>query len=626
MEGYDGHLEWESDANKVSVNLLDNSKNFELSYSCESVALHQRNTLHVKLLNIKESPEVAKEALLIAICIGSRPLVELILTLFRDFPHEERSGCSNAPGFLPHITPLMLACILNNFAIVQCLLLRGHSIDLPHHSTCRRLLLIGLTNRLGMQICVDAMRAVCSEAFLWLATDDPFAAACSLSQDIALCMDNDTFEFMVSDTYRALYNNLQRFTCRVIENNWRMEELDIFLAHKCHCPLSSCSSPYPRIQMALEARMRSFAGNPNVQQAMSCIWFRGWGNFGSNAARDSYRVLRHVILYPVLAVLYIATNGRVLNFMLLLYSVLASGIAIEAYCYLYIVGIIVERYIQFSRYGFQASCTVTSLQPSWDYFLIYDIYLCTGCILGLSRVFYFIQLIKGVGGSVISVGRCVSTIYNYLIVMVVIMLSFAVGVNLLVTPYLNSVMALNNGWDLHSSVFITIRNKFWALFGYLDPGLYPIINGNSGPDQAPVKHKITSFALELLLALYHGIIVITILNLMVSLLVKKADEVLENEESEFKYTRVAIYSEYIAWSSAVPPPFNLLYIVKEMLQKLICDARGESCKPALFDQNASHRENNEIFRRISRRVNALRYRILLTQRYLVQKKLAENTA
>lgn len=54
MEGYDGHLEWESDANKVSVNLLDNSKNFELSYSCESVALHQRNTLHVKLLNIKE--------------------------------------------------------------------------------------------------------------------------------------------------------------------------------------------------------------------------------------------------------------------------------------------------------------------------------------------------------------------------------------------------------------------------------------------------------------------------------------------------------------------------------------------------------------------------------------------
>lgn len=45
-----------------------------------------------KLLLKSQSPEVAKEALLIAICIGSRPLVELILTLFRDFPHEERSG------------------------------------------------------------------------------------------------------------------------------------------------------------------------------------------------------------------------------------------------------------------------------------------------------------------------------------------------------------------------------------------------------------------------------------------------------------------------------------------------------------------------------------------------------
>lgn len=45
----------------------------------------------------------------------------------------------------------------------------------------------------------------------------------------------------------------------------------------------------------------------------------------------------------------------------------------------------------------------------------------------------------------ISVGRCVSTIYNYLIVMVVIMLSFAVGVNLLVTPYLNSVVVNEDG-------------------------------------------------------------------------------------------------------------------------------------------------------------------------------------
>ncbi|KAJ1349263.1 hypothetical protein KIN20_004747 [Parelaphostrongylus tenuis] len=104
---------------------------------------------------------MAKEALLIAICIGSRPLVELILTIFQDFPHEERCG----------------KCDL-------CLRMSNSNID-----ALRK---------------VDVFRAVSSEAFLWLATDDPFAAACSLAQDIERCMENDNFEFMVRENLHTL--------------------------------------------------------------------------------------------------------------------------------------------------------------------------------------------------------------------------------------------------------------------------------------------------------------------------------------------------------------------------------------------------------------------------------------
>ncbi|KJH40657.1 transporter, cation channel family protein [Dictyocaulus viviparus] len=570
------------------------------------------------LLQESSSPEMAKEALLIAICIGSRPLVEMILTLFQDFPHEERSGCSNSALFLPHITPLMLACILNNFAIVQCLLLRGHTIDLPHHSTCKCDLCLRMSNSNmdGLRR-VDAMRAISSEAFLWLATDDPFAAACSLAQDIEICMDNDNFEFM-----------------------------------KCYCPLATCANPYPRIQLALEAKMRQFVGTPNVQRAMSCIWWRGWGNFGTNLLRDSYRVLRHVFFYPVLAVLFIVTNGKLASsfevplasyatFVACLIAIryvkigeqakfvhtpsgypkykrrgnngkYAGGIAIETYCYLYVTGMLTERYIQFTRYGFRnyfnfwwrwfdvlligvfylaLHLWLTGILmpmepdlvmlsrthwPAWDYFLIYDIYVCTGCTLGLWKTFYFFQLIKGIGGSVISVGRCVSTIYNYLLVMAVIMFSFAVGVNLLVQPYLNSIMVTEDGSTekmslRFSSIHKTLRSMYWAVYGYLDPSTYPVVAGNSGPEQAPVDHSVTSFAIEAILTFYHCIIVIALLNLMVSLLVKKADEVLENEESEFKYTRVVIYSEFIDWSSSVPPPFNLLYIIIQIAIKLLRD-------------------------------------------------------
>ncbi|CAJ0590487.1 unnamed protein product [Cylicocyclus nassatus] len=657
IEGYDGHLEYEGSTNRMLCMKYefyekvkkfredgDDSEILEIFDALGVGATEAQMEYLCNLLHESESPEMTKEALLIAICIGSRPLVELILTLFRDYPWEERSGCANSAAFLPHITPLMLACILNNFAIVQCLLYRNHSLDVPHHTSCKCELCLLVTNSDMDEIRrEDTLRALCSEAYLWLATDDPFAAACSLSKDIDVYMHNDNFEFM--DTLRVLQTSVRRFTCRLMDNNWRAEELDVFLAHKCHCSLATCANPYPRVQLALEAHMTHFAGSPNVQRAMACIWWRGWGNFGSNFSRDSYRVLRHVFLYPVIALLYIFSNGKIgssfevplaryisytasyITFIACLIAVrytrigdnvktvhtptgYPGGMPLEIYTYLYILGMLAERYIQFCRQGFAnyfsfwwrwfdfmligIFCLALHLWltgvlmpmepdlqelnrihwPAWDYFLIYDIYICTGCILGIWRSFYFFQLIKGIGGSVISVGCCVSAIYNYLIIMGIITISFAVGVNLLVQPYLHSVVVNEDGSKTgmggeFRSIFQTTRRLYWALFGYLDPFIHStIVNGNAGPELTPVDHYVTAFATEMILCLYHCMIVITLLNLMVSLLVKRADEVLDNEEAEFKYTRIVLYSEFIDWSSAVPPPFNLLYFAKEIVVKI----------------------------------------------------------
>uniref|UniRef100_A0A1I7XKN7 Ion_trans domain-containing protein n=1 Tax=Heterorhabditis bacteriophora TaxID=37862 RepID=A0A1I7XKN7_HETBA len=246
------------------------------------------------------------------------------------------------------------------------------------------------------------------------------------------------------------------------------------------------------------------------------------------------------------------------------------------------------RYISYMASYFSFLITLVIIRfakSSWDYFLLYDIFLCTGCILAIWKIFYFFQLIKGLGGSVISVGRCISTVYNYLIVMGVIMFSFAVGINLLVQPYLGNVETRDGVTKTMGSHFkdigFTFRNLYWAFYGYLDPQLYPLIVGNSGPNQIPVDHFITSFAIECIISLYHGIIIVTLLNLMVSLLVKKADEVLENEESEFKYTRIVIYSEFLDWSSAVPPPFNLLLIIKQLFVCLM-SRNYEMCWPEIF--------------------------------------------
>lgn len=71
-----------------------------------------------------------------------------------------------------------------------------------------------------------------------------------------------------------------------------------------------------------------------------------------------------------------------------------------------------------------------------------------------------------------------------------------------------------------------MKNLFWAFYGYLSPADYKTAVGNVGPKQEPANHALTLAAAEVLIAIYYVVMVITLLNLMMSLLVERAHEVL----------------------------------------------------------------------------------------------------
>ncbi|VDM27734.1 unnamed protein product, partial [Toxocara canis] len=200
------------------------------------------------LLLDRSSAEPTKEALLTAICIGNRPLVELILSLFYEFPEQERNGCRHSIAFPPHMTPLMLASICNNFAIVQCLLLRNHRINLPHRpdclcSECRRIAR-GLSKGV---VTLDTYRAISSAAFLWLACSDPPLAAFRLAADLEVC--------------------------------------------------GQCDQEY------------RFLSTLNAQSAVHAEWCGGWTDYGNDPLQDTFRHIKHMLLYPIGAFLHTITAG-----------------------------------------------------------------------------------------------------------------------------------------------------------------------------------------------------------------------------------------------------------------------------------------------------------------------------
>ena len=80
-----------------------------------------------------------------------------------------------------------------------------------------------------------------SQAYLWLATPDPFVAAAAVFQHIDMAMDDDNHEFdvdwcvslrrrgeIVQDDYMTLHRNVDIFSKTLVELCWSVRELTLF--------------------------------------------------------------------------------------------------------------------------------------------------------------------------------------------------------------------------------------------------------------------------------------------------------------------------------------------------------------------------------------------------------------
>ncbi|XP_003378782.1 conserved hypothetical protein, partial [Trichinella spiralis] len=106
----------------------------------------------------------------------------------------------------------------------------------------------------------------------------------------------------------------------------------------------------------------------------------------------------------------------------------------------------------------------------------------------------------------------------------------------------------------HFSIESAIRYLYWAWYGYLDPERLEVVVGQFGPDKEETKHHLVQSAAELLSALYYIILVVSLLNLMISIMSNTAAAVLENSEKEWAYVLSQIWMEFFDECRMIPPP------------------------------------------------------------------------
>ncbi|KRY08755.1 Short transient receptor potential channel 5 [Trichinella patagoniensis] len=185
----------------------------------------------------------------------------------------------------------------------------------------------------------------------------------------------------------------------------------------------------------------------------------------------------------------------------------------------------------------------------WDPYhptLLFEVLFTFASVMSSWRLFYFFQIFRMYGPVVISIGRCVKDILIFMSMFVVIIGSFALGLNYLIEHYKGNVV-LRDGKLYEQPTYMTsiesaIRYLYWAWYGYLDPERLEVVVGQFGPDKEETKHYLVQCAAELLSALYYIILV-------------------ENSEKEWAYVLSQIWMEFFDDCRMIPPPFSLLQLL-----------------------------------------------------------------
>ena len=266
-------------------------------------------------LNLSQpSVECYNEALLLAIDDGNEELTEAITAVMVDQELDLTRGCFGSPFFAPHLTPLLLACLKNDFHIVAVYLRLGLRLTPPHLSNCAcpdcaDELESGESAERALSR-IDTFRAFASSAYLFLSSHDPFLLAIDLASDLQKAMAREPQN---RDKYAAIQRQVQAFAAKLASLLRNHDEVKLVLGKSEGIQLPSNDFVLPRLRLALDARMKEFLSQFEVQTELSRVWQGSWADMRvTGSASWLWRWSSVTILYPFTALIYLCSAGFLL--------------------------------------------------------------------------------------------------------------------------------------------------------------------------------------------------------------------------------------------------------------------------------------------------------------------------
>nr|CAB3267279.1 short transient receptor potential channel 4-like [Phallusia mammillata] len=116
---------------------------------------------------------------------------------------------------------------------------------------------------------------------------------------------------------------------------------------------------------------------------------------------------------------------------------------------------------------------------------------------------------------------------------------------------------------LFSNVRESFGTLYWAIFGQFDLSLISL----SG------RHFITEGVAWSLIALYHVVVILVMINMLIAMMSQSYDETSTNAEVEWKLHRAAVWLRFIRKENSLPPPMNVIPNIPKWISKLKCSRK-----------------------------------------------------
>ncbi|XP_013386796.1 transient-receptor-potential-like protein [Lingula anatina] len=201
--------------------------------------------------------------------------------------------------------------------------------------------------------------------------------------------------------------------------------------------------------------------------------------------------------------------------------------------------------------------------PMEDPTLISEGLFAVANVFSFARIIYLFLANPNLGPLQISLGCMLIDIAKFLFIFMLVLASFACGLNQLYSSYQPPDGSTAPFYTLDQSVGTLI----WSLFGLTQ------LKDINIKDGQPFTKGIG----ELLFMVYHAMAIIVLINMLIAMMSSSFQDIEAHGDREWKFARTKLWTSYFDEGSTLSPPFNLLVSPKSVYYCIVA-IKDSVCK------------------------------------------------